>query len=172
MLLLAFDPIQLLTPDLGLVFWTLLGFLAFWFVMGKYAFKPILNAIRKREETINEALQSANKAKEEMKHLHADNERLLAETKEERLKILKEAKDAKEMIIQEAHAFANVEKTRILTETKSEIEKQKNDAINTIKKEVGRLSIEIAEKILRKELETSKDHETLIAGEINKIKLN
>jgi F-type H+-transporting ATPase subunit b len=172
MLLLAFDPIQLLTPDLGLVFWTLLGFLAFWFIMGKFAFKPIISAIQKREETINEALQSANKAKEEMKHMHADNERLLAEAKEERLKILKEAKDAKESIIQEAHTRANEEKTRILFEAKAEIDKQKNDAIASVKKEVGKLSVEIAEKILRKELDSAKGHESLIAGEIEKIKLN
>lgn len=171
-MILAFDPIQLLTPDMGLVFWTLLGFLAFWFIMGKYAFKPIVNAIKKREDTINEALESANKAKEEMKLLHADNERILAEAKDERLKILKEAKEVKDAIIAEAHAKASEEKTRIIAEAKSEIEKQKNDAIREIKQEVSNLSVDIAEKILRRELDSAKEHQTLIAGELDKLKLN
>lgn len=171
-MILAFDPIQMLTPDMGLVFWTLLGFLAFWFIMGKYAFKPIVNAIKKREDTINEALESAKRAKEEMQLLHADNERILAEAKEERLKILKEAKEVKESIIAEANAKAIEEKSRILAEAKAEIEKQKNDAIREVKQEVSKFSIDIAEKILRKELDSAKEHQSLIASELDNLKLN
>jgi F-type H+-transporting ATPase subunit b len=157
-MILAFDPIQLLTPDLGLVFWTTLAFAAFWFIMGKFAFRPILTAIKTREDSISDALESANKAKEEMKLLHADNERILAEAKDERMKILKEAKEVKDAIIAEAHTKANEDKTRIIAEAKSEIEKQKNDAIREIKQEVSNLSVDIAEKILR--------------GELDKLKLN
>lgn len=106
--ILAFDPMSLILPDLGLLFWMTLIFLLFWFLMGKFAFKPIVKAIKDREQSIDDALSAADKAKNEMQQLQSDNAALLKEAREESAKILKEAKEIKESVIAEAHSKAKM----------------------------------------------------------------
>lgn len=170
--LYLFNAMDLITPDFGLVFWTTLIFLLFWFIAGKFAFKPISEAIKKRGDTINEALNSALKAKEEIKLLQSDNESLLKQAREERALILKEAKEVKDSIIAEANTKAG----KIKDEAIAEIEAQKVAAIADVKQklsqEVSKLAIEIAEKVVGKELSSEKDHQSLVDDLVGKIKMN
>lgn len=171
-MLLSFDVLSLLTPDLGLVFWTTIVFIAFWYLVGKKALKPIANAIKDRENAINDALTAAEKAKAEMAKLQSENANLLKEAKEESTKILKEAKDLKEAIIAEAHQKAKDDAAKIVADAKIEIESQKKLAIAEVRKEVGQLSIDIAQKVLGKELDSSKDHQALINSLVDKVNMN
>jgi F-type H+-transporting ATPase subunit b len=168
-MILLFDPLR---PDPGLFLWTVVIFFLFWMLIGKYAFKPISDAIAKREEDIQGALDEARKARTEMESLKAGNEALMQEAREERGKILKEAKELKDSIVGEARQEAKNEASKILAEAGKEIENQKNAAIAELKQEVGKYSIEIAEKILNRELDSSKAHENYIATLVDKIKLN
>lgn len=161
-MLLKFDTTSLLTPDLGLVFWTTIIFLTFWFIVGKKAFGPIAKAIKDREDSINDALNAAEKAKVEMAQLQADNENLLKEAREESAKILKEAKDIKDSVIAEAHHRAKEESAKIIADAKLEIDNQKKKALDEVRKEVSKLSVEIAEKVLGRELDSSKEHQKFI----------
>ncbi len=171
-MVLGFDPMSLLTPDLGLVFWTTLIFLVFWFLVGKFAVKPITKAIKDREHTISDALASAEKAKEEVQQLQASNVSLLKEAKEESAKILKEAKDLKESIISEAQTKAKEESSKIVEAAKLEIEAQKKAALADVKNEVSKLSLEIAQKVLNRELDSSKDQQAYIHSLVDKINVN
>lgn len=171
-MLLKFDTMSLLTPDLGLVFWTTIIFLTFWFIVGKKALKPIASAIKDREQSINDALNAAEKAKEEMSQLQADNANLLKEAREESAKILKEAKDIKDSVIAEAHNRAKEESAKIIADAKVEIENHKKKAIDEVKKEVSQLSIEIAEKILARELDSSKEHQKFINSLVENVNQN
>lgn len=168
-MLLGFDALSLLTPDLGLIFWTTLVFLIFWFVVGKFAVKPIAKAIKDRELNIADALASAEKAKEEMQQLQSDNEALLKEAREEGARILKEAKDVKEAVISEAHTKAKEEAAKIVAAAKVEIEAQKKAALTEVKSEASKLSLEIAQKVLGRELDTTKDHQTYINSLVEKL---
>ena len=168
-MILLFDPLR---PDPGLFFWTVIIFFLFWILIGKYAFKPISDAIAKRDEDIQDALDEARKAKTEMESLVAGNEALLQEAREERGKILKEAKELKDSIVGEARQEAKSEATKILTDAKAEIESQKNAAVADLKKEVSKFSIEIAEKLLKRELDGSEAHEDYVASLVESIKLN
>ena len=168
-MLLGFDPMSLLTPDLGLVFWTTLVFLTFWLLVGKFAIKPITKAIKDREHTIADALSAAEKAKQDVQQLQADNASLLKEAREESAKILKEAKDLKESIVAEAHNSAKEEAAKIVASAKVEIDAQKKAALAEVKNEVSKLSLEIAQKVLGRELESSKDQQTYINSLVDKL---
>jgi F-type H+-transporting ATPase subunit b len=163
---------ELVTPGIGLVFWTTLAFLLLLFVLSKYAWRPILNAVKERELNIEVALLQADKARAEMAKLTSDNEKLLAAAKEERVQILKEAKLVSEKIVEEAREKAKGEANKYLAEAKAEINTQKMAAITEVKNQVGLLAIELSEKILRKEL-AGKDSQEKYAAELtNDIKLN
>ena len=149
--------VNLLNPDPGLFFWTVLVFIILWTLLAKFAFGPISKALKKREETIADALQSAEKAKAEMAALKADNEELIRQAQEERANILREAKAAKDKIINEAKDQAKEEATKIVTDAKKEIENQKMAAIVDLKNTVGKMSIEISEKVLKRELKDEND---------------
>lgn len=170
--ILAFDPMSLILPDLGLLFWTTAIFLLFWFLMSKFAFKPIVKAIKDRERTIEDALSAADKAKTEMQQLQSDNASLLKEAREEGAKILKEAKDVKELIIAEAHTRAKDEAAKIVSAAKVEIDSQKKAALAEVKNEVSKLSLEIAQKVIGKELDSSKEHQSYINSLVEKINVN
>jgi F-type H+-transporting ATPase subunit b len=163
---------ELVTPGIGLVFWTTVAFLLLLFVLSKYAWRPILNAVKERELNIEVALQQAEKARAEMAKLTADNEKLLAAAKEERVQILKEAKQVGEKIIEEAREKAKEEANKYLTEAKAEITTQKLAAITEVKNQVGLLAIELSEKILRRELAGKDSQEKYVAELVNDIKLN
>lgn len=163
---------ELLTPGLGLFVWVLLVFLIVLFVLSKFAWKPILNALREREENIDEALKSAQKARNEMASLKADNEKLLNEAREERMKILKEAKETKDSIINEAKERAKKDAAKIMEDTKHEIEAQKNAAIAELKNQAAVLALDIAEKIVKKELKGKEEHEQYVEKLVDDFKLN
>lgn len=163
---------ELITPSLGLVFWTTVVFLIFWTLVGKFAFRPISESLKNRENSIKDALTSAEKARNEMESLQADNEKLLQQAREERAVILKEAKDMKESIISDAQAKAKKDAEAIVLEARQEIEAQKNAALDQVRSDVSKIAIEIAEKVLRKELSSDKDHKQYIDGMVDNIKLN
>lgn len=163
---------SLLTPDFGLVFWTTIVFLAFWFIVGKFALKPIVKAIKDREHSIADALASAEKAKAEMQQLHSDNEALLRQAKEEGARILKEARDVKDAMIADATGKAKEDAAKIIADAKAQIEAQKKSAIAELKAEVGNLSIEIAEKVLARELDGSKNHQEYVKSLVDKMSAN
>ncbi len=167
--LLDFNPIK---PDLGLILWTTIFFLGFWFLIGRSAFRPITNALKTREDDIQSALDEAKKAKEEMANMKAENERILADAREERSKILKEAKDMKNNIVNEAKDQAKVEATKIVTTAKTEIENQKRAAITEVKNSAGLMALEIAEKVIKKELKGKPEHEDYVNKLVDGFNLN
>ncbi len=152
----------LIKPELGLIFWTALVFALLLFILAKYAWKPILNALKEREQSIDDALKAADKAKEEMAALHSDHEKLLNQAKEERNKMLSEAREVKENLIGDAKEKAKQEADKIISDAKKEIQNEKMAALIDLKNKVAQLSIEMAEKVIRKELKDSKEQEELI----------
>lgn len=156
----------------GLFFWQALLFLTLLFLLRKFAWKPILKAVTDREESIETALKSAEKAREEIANLTADNERILNEAKEERTKILKEAKVAGQKLVEEAKDKASVEATRLIESAKQEINNQKMAAVVEVKNQVAQLSIEIAEKILKDKLNTEDAQKAFVGNLLEDIKLN
>jgi F-type H+-transporting ATPase subunit b len=163
---------DLLTPGIGLIFWQALTFLVVLILLGKFAWPSIIGALKAREISIEEALRAADNAKNEMQLLQAANEKLLAEARLERDKIIKEATNAANKIKDEIKADADIQASKILKDAKAEIENQKNAAMTEVKSLVASLSIGIAEKVLKKELSNKADQESLIKGYIKEIKLN
>lgn len=163
---------SLTSPAIGLIFWTTVVFLLLVFLLSKYAWKPILHSIKTREQGIADALASAEKAKEEMKALQAGNEKILAEARAERDALLKEARDTKDTIINEAKSKAKSEADRILSAAREQIDNEKNAAITELKNQVAKLSIDIAEKILRSELSSDDKQKTLVNNLMKDVTLN
>jgi len=137
----------------GLFFWQLLIFIGLIFLLKKYAWKPILDAVDEREASIKEAISSAEKARKEMESLKEDNSRILKEALLEREKLLKEAKKTKEELIDSAKEEAKIEAKRIMSQANLTIENEKRVAIKELKNQVFSISMEIAEKVIRKELD-------------------
>jgi F-type H+-transporting ATPase subunit b len=163
---------ELVTPEIGLIFWTTVVFSLLLIVLKKYAWKPILSAVDERNKSIEDALRAADKAKEEMLSLSADNERILMEAKKERDTILKEGREIKESIIAEAKDKAKVDAEKILTTAKEQIINEKMKAITELKNQVATLSIEIAEKILKSELQDLNKQKELVTKAIANKDLN
>ncbi len=163
---------DLVTPGIGLIFWTTLFFLILLFILGKFAWPAILTAIRARNESIKQALDAAEKAKEEMAKLQSDNKKILAEAKAERDAMIKEAKQLKDKLIAEAKEQASKEARRLVTNARESIQAEKKAAISDLKNQVATLSLDIAEKILKKKLEDSKAQKELINTLINEADLN
>ena len=158
--------------SLGLFFWQTLLFIILVLFLKKYAWKPILSAVEQREDGIKDALASAEKAKLEMESLNADNERILVEAKAERDKLLKEARDTKQEIINDAKEKAGSEAEQIISSAKKQIANEKTKAIIELKNKVAVLSIDIAEKVLKRELNNKKNQEEFISEELKKTDLN
>jgi len=163
---------ELVTPGIGLLFWMTLSFSIVLFILSKFAWKPISESIKKREDSIELALQSAEKAKSEMAKLIASNEQLLRQAQIERDLLLKEARDAKDAIIAEAKKQAKLERDRDLLKAREEIQIEKEAAKKEIKNMVAQLSINIAEKLLKKELSTENKSNELVKSFIDDLKLN
>ena len=163
---------ELVTPEIGLIFWTTVVFSLLLVVLKKYAWKPILSAVDERNKSIEEALRAADKAKEEMLSLNADNERILIEAKKERDILLKEGREIKDSIIAEAKDQAKVNAEKILTIAKEQIINEKMKAITELKNQVANLSIEIAEKILKSELQDLNKQKELVTTAIANKDLN
>ncbi|CAN5148004.1 F0F1 ATP synthase subunit B [soil metagenome] len=163
---------DLLTPSLGLVFWQLIGFLVLLYLLKKFAWSPILSSLNAREDSINEALQAAEVAKNEMKMLQAQNEKLLDEARLERDKILNEALVAAKNVREEARQEASQIGNKIIADAKAVIEIEKQAALTEMKNQVAILSLEIAEKLLRKELNNEKAQKVLVQDYIKDLNVN
>jgi F-type H+-transporting ATPase subunit b len=153
---------ELITPGIGLLFWMLVMFSIVLFILKKFAWKPILKALKDRETSIRDALMSADKAKKEMEKLKADNEVIMAEARSEKDKIVQEAKQIREKIIGEAKNEAVEEAKKLLKSARIDIENEKVAAIHEVKNKVAELSIEIAEKILREKLADTAEQRSMI----------
>ena len=163
---------SVIKPEPGLMFWTTVIFLIFWFLMSRFAFKPIGAALKQRELDIQDALDQAKMARQEMANLQAENEKLLEHAREERSAILKEAKEAKEEIIAEAKERANAEYKRKVESAIRDIENQKMAAMVDLKNKAGQMAIEIAEKVLQRELSNKGEQETFAQSLVSQIKMN
>ncbi|MEP6615171.1 MAG: F0F1 ATP synthase subunit B [Ginsengibacter sp.] len=163
---------QLLTPGIGLIFWTLLAFLIVFFILKKFAWKPILDSLNLREKGIADSLSTAERVRQEMTMLKSENEELLVKAREERAQMLREAKDTKDKIINEAKEQAKIETNKIIADAQFAIEQQKMAAIIDLKNQVGNLVIEVSEKILRRELNNKQEQETYIKQLADNAKLN
>lgn len=163
---------ELLLPKLGLLIWTLLAFLIVFFLLKKMAWPAIIKGLRDRENTIADSLATAQKVKEEMALMKSENEALLAKAREERATMLKEARETKDRIINEAKEQAKTEAHKIVTEAQVAINAQKMAALTDVKNQVGKLVIEVSEKVLRKELGNKDAQEAHIKGLVDGVKLN
>ena len=143
---------ELVTPAVGLIFWTTVVFTLLVLLLKKFAWKPILSAVDERNKSIKDSLAQAEKARSEMSELTANNEKIIAQAKVDRDIILKEARDIKNEIISEAKDKANIEAEKLVSAAKEQILNEKMKAITELKNHVADLSIEMAEKILISEL--------------------
>ncbi|MCX6332324.1 MAG: F0F1 ATP synthase subunit B [Bacteroidetes bacterium] len=169
-MLLEINPLVL--PDIGLVFWNTIAFLLLLVVLGKFAWKPILKAISDREQGIEEALAKADKMKADITAMQNENEALLAKAREERATLIKDAKEASEKMIADAKDKAKSEYERIVADAQVAITQQKNAALTEVKNQVGTLVVEVAEKVLRRELSNKAEQETYIKQIADGVKLN
>lgn len=163
---------QLLTPALGLLLWTLVAFLVVFFILKKFAWPAIVGGLKKREETIAESLATAEKVKAEMSLMKSENEALLAKAREERAQLLKEARETKDKIINESKEQAKIEANKIITEAQAAINAQKMAALTEVKNQVGKLVLETTEKVLRREFANKQVQEEHIQSLVNEVKLN
>jgi len=170
MFLLEVNPLVL--PDIGLVFWNTIAFLILLVVLGKFAWKPMLKAIAERESGIEEALLRADKMKAEIAAMQNENEALLAKAREERAGMIKDAKETADKMVSEAKDKAKQEYDRIISDAQLAITQQKNAALTDVKNQVGSLVVEVAEKILRKELSNKAEQESYIKQIAEGVKLN
>jgi len=163
---------ELVTPSIGLVFWTAVSFLISMVLLKKLAWKPVLTAIHERERSIEDALNKAELAREEMSRLSNENEVLLKEARVERDQILKEAKELKDQIVAEAKLAAQTEGAKLIEKAKVEINNQKIAALDEVKNQVAALSLEIAEKVLRKQFDDKQKQDALVSDLLKDVKLN
>lgn len=163
---------DLITPGLGLVFWTAVTFLCLLVILRKFAWKPILGAVSAREDGIKSALASAENARKEMENLHADNERILKEARAEREALLKEARDIKAKMIADAKDEAQTQANNIIAQAQTAIENEKKTAMAELKNHVASLSLEIAEKVVRNELSSKDKQLELVASMLGETTLN
>jgi F-type H+-transporting ATPase subunit b len=160
------------TSPESLVFWTTLIFVVFFLLMRKFAWKPILGAVKGREDSINNALLAAENAKKDMQNLKSDNEKLLAEARAERDLMIKEAREIKEKMIADAKSEAQAQGEKMIESAKASIESEKNAAMAELKNQVSTLSLEIAETLLKGELSNKEAQTKLVEKMLGDAKLN
>ncbi len=163
---------ELVTPSIGLVFWTALAFICLLILLRKFAWKPILGAIHEREQFIDDALNKAELAKQEMARLTSQNEDLMKQARAERDEILKEAKILKDSIVNEAKTSAQTEGAKLIEKARVEIENQKKVALAELKGQVSTLSLEIAERVLRSQLDDKAKQQDLVNSLLKDVELN
>ena len=162
---------NIVAPE-SLIFWTTIIFLLLLFLLRKFAWKPILGAVRSRETSINDALEAAEKAKLEMQNMHPDNEKLLQEARAEREAMMKEARELKAKMIADAKEDAKLEADKMVAQAQAAIESEKKAAIAELKQQVASLSLEIAEKVVKHELSDSDKQMKLVNEMLGEAKLN
>lgn len=163
---------DLLLPGSGLIIWQTLVFVGLFFVLAKFAWKPIIGSLKEREDSIQQALDAAEKAKNEMASLKSDNEKLLKEAREERDKILRDARTASNQIVEEAQTAAKKTADKIVADAKAMINTEKQAALAEVKTQVAQFSLDIAEKIIKKNLSDDKSQKELVDTFIKDLKLN
>jgi F-type H+-transporting ATPase subunit b len=163
---------QLVTPDIGLMFWMLISFSLVLLILKAFAWTPIMKGIHQREESIEKALESANEAKKEMLQLKAGNEQLLRDAKDERDALMRDARKLKETILEEARGKATEEAARIVAGARENIQFEKMAAINDLKNQIASISIDIAEKLIGKELENKSQQQQLTEKLLKEVKIN
>ncbi|GAA4352117.1 F0F1 ATP synthase subunit B [Hymenobacter saemangeumensis] len=163
---------QIVTPEFGLIFWQLVIFLLVLFLLAKFAWKPILTSLREREESIDTALRMADEAKLEMQALKAGNEKLMAEARLERDRMLLEAQKMSEQLIETAKNRATEEGSRMITQAREAIQTEKNAALADVRNTAAQLSLDIAERILRRELADPAAQTQLVDSYLKDVKLN
>jgi len=163
---------DLLNPSFGLLIWTLIAFLIVFFILKKFAWKPILSSLKEREEGIADAISTAERVKAEMVQLKNENESLMAKAREERAAMIKDAKETADKMLANAKEKAKAEYDKIVADAQQAIQQQKNSALTEVKNQVGNLVIEVAEKILRRELADKATQESYIKQLTDNVKLN
>jgi F-type H+-transporting ATPase subunit b len=163
---------SLTTPAIGTIFWTTIIFGLFFLLLSKFAWKPILAAVKARDEMIKGSLESAAKAREDMMKLQSDNEAILRKAREEREGILKEARDVRDKLISEAKGTASVEAEKLIEKARAGIEGEKRKALSEIHELVANLSVEIASKIVGEKLKQTGEQEKLIDNYLKEIDFN
>ncbi len=163
---------DLVTPDIGLIFWTFISFAILFFVLKKFAWKPIVGTVNDREQSIREALASAEAAKKEMENLTADNERILKEARAEREGMMKEAREIKAKMISDAKKEARTEADNMIASAQAAIENEKKSAIAELKNQMALLSVDIAEKMVKNELSDKDKQLKLVKAMLDDATLN
>ncbi|HEX7015570.1 MAG TPA: F0F1 ATP synthase subunit B [Cyclobacteriaceae bacterium] len=163
---------DLLTPGIGLIFWQTLVFLLLVFVLGKLAWKPILNSLKERDDSIQQALETAERARQEMATLKADNEILLKQAREERDKILRESREVAIRMKEEAQQEARNAADKIIADARAAIDVEKQAALREVKIQVASFALEIAERLLKKNLSTDNEQKELVRNYLEELKLN
>lgn len=163
---------SLVSPAIGLVFWTTVIFLLFFLILKRFAWKPILSAVKARDEMIKGSLASAEKARKEMAKLQSDNEAILKKAREERENILREARDVRDKLIAEAKGKASQEAEKLVEKARAGIEREKAIALADIREQVASLSVEIASKLLGERLKQTGEQQRLIETYLNEINTN
>ncbi|MFN3801854.1 F0F1 ATP synthase subunit B [Belliella pelovolcani] len=163
---------DLILPSSGLIFWQLIGFLALLYILIKFAWKPILSSLEERENSIENALKAAEQAKAEMANLKAENEKLLQEARLERDNILKTANDAATKMIEDAKTAASTEGAKMIEAAKAVIENEKKAALSEVKNQVAQLTLEVTDKLLRKNLSSDAAQKELVEDMVKDINLN
>lgn len=163
---------ELVNPGLGLIFWMVVVFGILLYILKKFAWKPILSSLHERENSIEEALKSAEKAREEMALLQSNNEKLLQEARVERDDMLKEARARKQELMDQAKADAEEERQKMIAAVRNEIRTEKENAVKELKQQVAGFSIDIAEKILKEKLKENQKQNELVEKYLKDIKFN
>jgi F-type H+-transporting ATPase subunit b len=163
---------ELVSPSFGLFFWMTISFGLLLFVLGRYAWKPVMKALKHREQRIDEAIHEADRTREEMNRLKSRHEELLKQAQEEREAILREARHIKEAIIEEAKVKANEEADRIVENAKERIHFEKMAAVTELKNQLAQLSIQIAEKLIKEELSKDENQKALMDKLISEVTFN
>jgi F-type H+-transporting ATPase subunit b len=163
---------DLLIPEVGTIFWTLIVFSIAFAILAKYAWKPLLSALKQRDNSIAQALQAAETAKKEVSLLHVESEKILAEAKAERDKILLEAREFKETLLSDAREQAKKDGHKLIEDAKEAIKAERAAAIQDIKKQVSELSVAISEKILLHELSDPAKQKEIIEKSLVDVKFN
>jgi F-type H+-transporting ATPase subunit b len=163
---------EIVTPELGLIFWQLVIFLLVLFLLAKFAWNPILKALHEREDSIDQALRMAEQAKLEMQNLKAGNEKLLADARLERDKTLREGQQVANQLIEQAKTTAVEEANRIAQQAREAIQQEKNQALAEVRNTAAQLSVDIAERLLRRELADPAAQQQLVDEYLKDVKLN
>lgn len=163
---------ELITPSYGLLFWTGITFCLLLFILAKFVWKPVLNAVNARSQKIDEALLEADKARKEMQALHAENERILKEAKAQRDELLKEAKEAATRLVDDAREKAKTEGNKLIEAARVAIDNERNAAIAEMKTQIAQFSIEIAEYLVKESLSSDVKQKELTTKMVGELKLN